>query len=178
MVRNYIVMDLALTTARFLQSLGENDDEALAGLEEVDTVAAGLDSIQQIREYAQKTLVAALAVRDAHAGRQHLDVLQRARRYVEHHYMDPNISLAEVAAQAGHSPSHFSAVFSQETGVTFKEYLTEVRIKKAKELLRGTSAKSYEIAYRVGYSDPHYFSYVFRKNTGLTTSEYRAQAHE
>jgi two-component system response regulator YesN len=104
-------------------------------------------------------------------------LLQQARQYVERHYMDPNISLNEVAGQVNHSPSHFSAMFSQESGMTFKQYLTEVRIKKAKELLRTTAARTYEIAYRVGYADPHYFSYVFRKQTGLTPSEFRGQTH-
>jgi len=91
--------------------------------------------------------------------------------------MDPDLSLNEVAAQVNLSPSHFSVVFSQETGQTFKEYLTEVRIKKAKELLRMTTLRSAEISYQVGYSDPHYFSYVFRKNTGATPSEFRLQTH-
>ena len=100
-------------------------------------------------------------------------MIQQARNYIDRHYMDPNISLNEVAAQVNLSPSHFSMVFSQETSQTFKEYLTEVRIRKAKELLRMTNAKSYEIAYQVGYNDPHYFSYVFRKNTGLSPTEFR-----
>jgi two-component system response regulator YesN len=89
--------------------------------------------------------------------------------------MDPDLSLNEVAAQVNLSPSHFSVVFSQETGQTFKEYLTEVRIKKAKELLRMTALRSAEISYQVGYSDPHYFSSVFRKNTGLSPTEFRLQ---
>lgn len=175
MVRNYIVMDLAVTTARFLEALG--GDAPTPGLDEVDALVAGLDSIEQLREYAQKTLLAALTHRDGHAGRQHATMLQQATRYVERHFMDPNISLNEVAGQVNHSPSHFSAVFSQEMGVTFKEHLTAVRIKRARELLRTTSARTYEIAYQVGYADPHYFSYVFRKETGQTPSEYRGQGH-
>jgi two-component system response regulator YesN len=67
-------------------------------------------------------------------------------------------------------------VFGQETSQTFREYLTEIRIKKAKELLRMTTKRSAESSYQVGYSDPHYFSYVFRKNTGLSPTEFRLQA--
>ena len=66
-------------------------------------------------------------------------------------------------------------MFSQEACQTFKEYLTEIRIKKAKELLRMTTLRSAEISYQIGYNDPHYFSYVFRKNTGLSPSEFRLQ---
>jgi two-component system response regulator YesN len=86
------------------------------------------------------------------------------------------LSLNEVAAQVILSSSHFSTVFSHETGQTFKEYLTEIRIKKAKELLRTTPMKAFEICYQVGYNDPHYFSHVFHKNTGLTPIEFRLQA--
>ena len=89
--------------------------------------------------------------------------------------MDPELSLNEVAAQVNLSAGHFSTVFSQETGQTFKEYLTELRIKKAKELLRTTTLKAFEICDQVGYNDPHYFSHVFHKHTGLTPIEYRLQ---
>jgi two-component system response regulator YesN len=175
MVKNYIVMDIALTAARFVEGLGGIVDQVVPGLEHIETVAAGLDSIDQIREYAQRTLLSAVAFRDSQAGRQHASMIQQARNYVDRHYMDPNISLNEVAAQVNHSPSHFSTVFSQETNTTFKAYLTEVRIRKAKELLRMTNAKSYEVACQVGYTDPHYFSYVFRKHSGLTPTEFRGQ---
>jgi two-component system response regulator YesN len=80
-----------------------------------------------------------------------------------------------VAAQANLSASHFSVVFSQETGQTFKEHLTEIRINKAKELLRMTSLRSADIAYQVGYNNPHYFSSVFKKNTGFSPIEFRSQ---
>ena len=175
MVKNYIVMEIVLTTARFVGGLGGDVDQVVPGLDQIEAVVAGLDSIGQIREYAQRILVGAVAYRDSQAAHQHAGMIQQARSYVDRHYMDPNISLNEVAAQVNHSPSHFSTVFSQEAGTTFKQYLTEVRIKKARELLRTTNARSYEIACQVGYTDPHYFSYVFRKNTGLTPTDFRAQ---
>jgi two-component system response regulator YesN len=102
-------------------------------------------------------------------------MLQQVHDYIDQHYVDADLSLNEVAGQVNLSPSHFSTVFSQETGQTFKEYLTEVRIKRAKELLRSSTLRSFEISYQIGYSDPHYFSYVFRKHTGLSPKEYRLQ---
>jgi two-component system response regulator YesN len=80
-----------------------------------------------------------------------------------------------VAAWVNLSASHFSVVFSQESGQTFKEFLTEIRIKKAKELLRTTPLRSADIAYQVGYNDPHYFSSVFKKHTGYSPIEFRSQ---
>jgi two-component system, response regulator YesN len=89
--------------------------------------------------------------------------------------MNADLSLNDLACLANLSASHFSSVFSQVTHQTFKEYLTEVRITKAKELLRTTSLKSADIAYKVGYNDPHYFSSAFKKNTGLSPIEFRLQ---
>ncbi|MNR34343.1 HTH-type transcriptional regulator YesS [compost metagenome] len=66
-----------------------------------------------------------------------------------------------------------SRVFSQETGQTFIEFLTQIRIRKAMELLKSTSSKSYEIAFLVGYNDPHYFSNLFKRITGMTPKEFR-----
>jgi two-component system response regulator YesN len=66
-------------------------------------------------------------------------------------------------------------VFAQETDETFKDYLTRLRIQKAKELLRTTSLKAADISYRVGYNDPHYFSSAFKKNTGFSPVEFRLQ---
>jgi two-component system response regulator YesN len=103
-------------------------------------------------------------------------MILQARKYIELHFMDPDLSLHQVAAQVNLSPSHFSTVFAQETSTTFKEYLTDVRIKRAKELLCMTALRAAEIAYQVGYSDPHYFSHIFRKHTGLTPIQFRLQA--
>ena len=55
------------------------------------------------------------------------------------------------------------------------QYLTNVRLEKAKELLKNTDAKTYEIAEKVGFSEPNYFSFIFKKNIGLSPSQYRAK---
>ncbi|MNG03087.1 HTH-type transcriptional activator Btr [compost metagenome] len=64
-------------------------------------------------------------------------------------------------------------MFKQHTGRTFVEYVTHVRLERAKELLGHTAMKSFEIAYEVGYADPHYFSGAFKKHTGVTPTDYR-----
>jgi two-component system response regulator YesN len=78
-----------------------------------------------------------------------------------------------VANQVNFSSSHFSVVFSREMGMTFKDYLTNLRMEKAKELLRTTPLKSFEISSQIGYNDPHYFSYVFKKHTNLSPKQFR-----
>ncbi len=104
--------------------------------------------------------------------------VSKARYFLSQHFNDPNLMLQDVAKEVCMSNSRFSTVFAQETGFTFTEYLTALRIGKAKELLRLTDMRSSQIAFAVGYNDPHYFSYLFKKSTGSTPSEYRRQENE
>lgn len=177
MVKNYIVMDIALTAAKFAADLGGNVDQVVPALDNMETLLVEITTVEQLRDRLRDILAGALAYRDSQANGQHRLMLRQVHNYIDQHYMDANLSLNEIAGMVSLSPSHFSTVFSQETGQTFKEYLTEVRIRHAKELLRSTTLKSFEISYQIGYSDPHYFSYVFRKHTGLSPKEYRLQTH-
>jgi two-component system response regulator YesN len=175
MIKNYVFIDLVLTTARFVSELGGEVSQIVPSLDQVESALANLTTLDQIKDQVSRILLDALAFRDSQASQHHARMARQARDYIDLHYMDQTISLNQVAAYVNHSPSHFSVVFGQQVGQTFKEYLVQVRLKKAKELLRATSLKSSEIAYQVGYGDPHYFSYMFRKNTGLTPTEFRAQ---
>ena len=67
----------------------------------------------------------------------------------------------------------YSTVFKEKTGQSFVEYLTNLRMEKAKEYLRETGLCTYEIADRIGFADPHYFSLTFRRRTGMTPRQYR-----
>lgn len=102
-------------------------------------------------------------------------VSAEARLWLSQNYTNANLMLQDAAQAVGMSNSRFSTVFAQETGNTFTEYLTMLRLNRAKELLRETDRKSGQIALDVGYNDSHYFSYLFKKNTGMTPGEYRTQ---
>jgi two-component system response regulator YesN len=176
-VKSYIFMDIVMTTARFVKELGGDIDQVVPELSHIETILSKINTVDQIREQAKMILLSGLMFRDSRTNSQRAGILQKAREYIDQHYMEPEMSLNQVAAYVSHSPSHFSAMFSQGTCQTFKEYLTELRMKKARELLRTTSLRSSEISYQIGYGDPHYFSYIFRKNTGLTPTEFRLQTH-
>lgn len=89
--------------------------------------------------------------------------------------MSENISLNLVASNVNISPSYFSSLFSQEVGSTFVEYLTGVRMEKAKELLMCSDKRTSDIGYEVGYKDSHYFSYIFKKTQGCSPKEFRSR---
>jgi two-component system response regulator YesN len=71
------------------------------------------------------------------------------------------------------SSCYFSVIFKKAAGVTFINYLTGLRISKAKKLLLNSNKKSYEISFQVGYDNPTYFSTVFKKMTGLTPIDFK-----
>ncbi len=97
----------------------------------------------------------------------------QAEDYIARHYSEPGLSLTRICRALSISKSYFSPMFKTHTGMTFVEYLTNMRMERAKELLSSTGLKSYEIAEQVGFTDPHYFSLTFRKQTGVSPTEYR-----
>jgi two-component system response regulator YesN len=173
LIKNYIFVDVVLATVKLVNDLGGDIDQVVPELESIETTLASIKTIEQLREQVYRILTSTLAFRDRHTSSHYMGTIQQAKDYIDHHYMEPELSLNEVAAHVNLSPSHFSVIFSKEASQTFKEYLTEIRIKKAKEYLRTTALRSVDISYQVGYSDPHYFSHVFRKVTGLSPNEFR-----
>ncbi|MCU6791800.1 response regulator [Paenibacillus sp. WQ 127069] len=100
------------------------------------------------------------------------NLIGRAIRFIEQHYMD-ECTLAQAAEHVHLSLTYFSNLFKKDTGESFTNYLTKVRVDKAKMLLRNTGMKIAEIAEAVGYADPNYFAAVFKQTTKQSPSEFR-----
>ncbi|MBR5510501.1 MAG: helix-turn-helix domain-containing protein [Lachnospiraceae bacterium] len=96
----------------------------------------------------------------------------RAQNYIQDNFQK-DLSLDEVSRQLDLSPYYFSKLFKEETGSNFVEYVTNLRICRAKELLVQERYSMKEICAEIGYSDPNYFSRIFKKTTGVTPTEYR-----
>ena len=99
-------------------------------------------------------------------------IVSSVQTYISAHYGE-QLSLDQLAQQFYLSSSYLSRLFKRETGTTLTTYLQNVRIEAAKNLLRTTALKSYEVAERVGINDPVYFSRIFKKITGLKPKDYR-----
>jgi two-component system response regulator YesN len=173
LVKNYIFVDIVLMVAKFVHQLGGNVDQVIPEINRVEILLLNVKTLDQLREETRQVFASALAFRDSQTQNQYKTLINQAKKYIEAHYTDPNLSLNDVANQVNFSPSHFSVVFSREMGMTFKDYLINIRMEKAKELLRTTPLKSFEISSQIGYNDPHYFSYVFKKHTNLSPKQFR-----
>jgi two-component system response regulator YesN len=175
LVKHYIFMDTVLTTAQFVSDLGGDVEKVIPELHDVERLLENTKTTGQIREEMKKIFLSALTFRNSQVFQERTKIIHQAKSYIDSRFSDPDLSLNEVAAQVNLSPSYFSTVFSNETGETFRDYLTRIRIHRARELLRTTNLKCSEVAYKSGYNDPHYFSYIFRKNTGLAPQQFRVQ---
>ncbi len=100
------------------------------------------------------------------------NVIAKAKAYINLNY-NKAISLDDVSREVDISPYYFSKIFKEETGVNFIDYLTNIRIDKAKALLANSDLSMKEICGKVGYSDPNYFSRSFKKNVGVTPTDYK-----
>ena len=126
-----------------------------------------------LKHYLTQVLFQAATLRDKASSSQYGSLLGQAVEFIDGHFTDDSLSLNLVAREINISANYLSAVFSQEMGVTFTEYVTGKRMEKARELLRSTDKRSGEIAFAVGYRDPHYFSFLFKKTQGCTPRDYR-----
>lgn len=99
-------------------------------------------------------------------------IIGMSLEYIKNNF-HKDISLDDVSKVVNISPYYFSRIFKEGTGKNFVEYLTEIRIEKAKELLETTEYSMKEICTMCGYSDPNYFSRSFKKNVGVTPTEFK-----
>jgi two-component system response regulator YesN len=103
----------------------------------------------------------------------HRSLVVVAQRYIDAHYSEPALSLEEVAASAQISPGYLSRLLKLETGFSFVDYLTRVRITRAMQIMNDPAVKVYEVAEAVGYQSQHYFSRAFKRVFGQPPVEYR-----
>ena len=169
----FIYLNIIVEVSRFVSELDGEPDTVLAGykqdLPDFDAVKTSEEFARQVKE----VIKAALEFREQKKLNRYSTVISRAKDYINSNFARSDLSLTDVADEVNISSSHFSTIFSQESGGTFIEYLTGTRVGKAKELLSTTSMKSSEIAFEVGYNDSHYFSHIFKKATGMSPGQYR-----
>lgn len=132
-----------------------------------------LDSLESLRQWLQDIC------RKTRNGirRERIDtaklLVDKAIKFIDGNYYDSELSVDVLCQHLNVSATYFSTLFKRETGITFINYLTNVRMEKALQMLNTTEEKTYNIAEKVGYTEPNYFSYVFKKHYGISPSNYR-----
>lgn len=103
-------------------------------------------------------------------------IIVKAKRYIQEHYAE-DISLTTVADYLNLSSGYLSILYKKETGENFIDYIIHFRVEKARELLRTTDLKIYEVAKKVGYENIYYFSRIFSKVVGVSPKQYQSNSH-
>ena len=129
-----------------------------------ESVEGGPEQLHSAYERIKKNVINDLS---------YLPVIQKTKLYIESNYADPELSLSKVALELSVSSSNLSKLFKQETGISYIDYLTQIRIREAMKLMSEPSAKIYEVAEQVGYSSQHYFCAAFKREVGISPSSYR-----
>lgn len=171
--RQYIVMDMFFAASHFLTQITDGREQLGEPFESPEQMQKIVSDLEATVVYIKELFTKVMQVRDAQTTEHNSDVVENAKKYISENYHDEELTLNTVAHEVNVSPNHLSAMFSQKTGQTFVKYLTDVRIHRAKELLKCTSKRSNEICEEVGYRDPHYFSHLFKKNVGCSPIQYR-----
>lgn len=104
-------------------------------------------------------------------------LIRRARLYIYENYMVQGLTLELVSGSLNANPIHLSRTLKSELGVTFSQLLTDIRMKKAVELLSSTDMSILDISEQLGYDTQHYFSTVFKKVIGVSPNQYRRGEH-
>ncbi len=99
-------------------------------------------------------------------------LIEEVKKYIIGHYQNDELSIDEIARKLYVNYAHLCFIFKRDTGVTINEFLTEFRIKKAKELMDCGNTLVLDVASKVGYADPNYFGKCFKKYYGLAPSKY------
>ena len=170
---SYLRSEVLITAFRIIKEAG-GDPQKVLDPRWIERSSAELDDLEGYVSEALTVMQRAVRYRESKGNVKGNPAVNKARQYLEANFTNPNLTFQDVVDHVSMSGSHFSTLFSQTTGMTFTKYLIDLRMRKAQELLYNTSMRSSEIAYAVGYNDPHYFSYLFKKCSGITPSEYRA----
>jgi two-component system response regulator YesN len=126
--------------------------------------------LQRSVETVSETIAAFINSKKSH---KNAKTIQKAKDYIESHLSNSELTLKLVSEEVGMSYTYFSHLFKQLTNESFSDYVNKVRIRKAKELLESSELRVFEVAFAVGFKDPHYFSQCFKTMYGLSPTEYK-----
>ncbi len=166
------VLSIISSIAEICSAYGRNIASLIEG-EDLFILLSKANTVSRAEALSERLALAAFHMASGVRESSHIEFITKAKRIIMERYQDPLFGLETVSEAISVSPAYFSTIFKKETGTSFVQYLTDVRIEKAKEMLKNSDAKTYEIAKAIGFSEPNYFSFTFKKHVGLSPSQYR-----
>lgn len=158
-----------------LKNHGMNGEKILGPSELLLNTVKELETIDEIEQYFRDMIYRCNDSFQDHEQDSIRKIIESAVIFMKENYTK-DISLEILSKRFNISQAYFCRLFKKELGVNFKDYLIELRLEKAKELLLSSEMKIYEVAGIVGYEDQRYFSELFKCKVGLTPLEYREKA--
>ncbi len=155
-----------------LSQFGASPGETRRVMEELETRLDNSDTEEQVQAVVENICGEAVHRHLLGSRTEQNAYILQAKSYIDAHYGE-NISLALLAEKIHINPAYLSTLFKNEVGVNYQDYLTAVRIDKAKQLLAGEPMNISQVANAVGYGSARYFSKTFEAQTGIRPAEYR-----
>lgn len=171
-----ILSDVVLSTLTALKSLDLDVQQGIAVMSRL-LPAEPKDQLTELKAWVESFV---LEINDLIKARQQgstEQLISTIKAYVDEHFRN-RLTLGSLAQQLNMSPSQLSKLFHEHVGENFSDYVNRLKGQKAKELLKGTDRRIYEIADYLGFSDAYYFSAWFRRTVGMSPTEYRESVLE
>lgn len=171
--KNYIMGMVALiikTAASMV--VGKNTEEQFLSRDYYGEISI-IDDLWKLKKWFEQTVEEVIETVGGAQTKKLTKVVEQAKAYIDAHFA-AELTLETIAAQLCISVTHLSRLFKAQTGQSFVDYVTSVRLEKAKELLKATDMSIKQVCYKVGFNDPNYFSKVFKRSVGVTPGEYKS----
>lgn len=168
-----VYSNLAMVVQKYAWENNLKTEEVISEQEKYIDCINGIETIEDLNNWVIGLFDKVIKdVNDKNKTRT-VHIVEKARKYIEENYLKPDISLEEISERIFINPSYLSKVFKREMKYSVIEYLTDLRMKKAKEIMdESPDLRIGFVANKVGYSDPFYFSKLFRKYYGVAPSKY------
>lgn len=167
-----LVSETLLKAMRVVIVSGTAELKAIEDQLEITKQLVAMDNWVELSSWLRHKIQNLVELVVAAKGSRKYKLVQRSEEYLKEHY-GRDLSLDEVSSDLQISSCYFSSIFKEVTGSSFSDYLLDLRIAKAKELLGNPLLTISEVGYKVGFNDPAYFSRVFKRIVGVSPTFFR-----
>jgi two-component system response regulator YesN len=167
-----ILNNIILESFKIMKELDYGAEDLLEVINKEDLEMLNYSNLKEVEVFLKELLLHLHNLICFNPAEKNQQMIQQMKEYIADNYQK-GITLSEMARDFNISISYLSSLFHEETGESFSEYLNLLRLNKAKELLKSTDIKIYQIADRLGFNDAYYFSSWFKKQVGASPTTYR-----